>query len=82
MEEAVTKRLVTIVSPVLSTEKRVEVAKAAVELEIKKSIEGGMAAPEVVVELAAIVKKPVGEVVPKETREAKVLFAEVEVETR
>ena len=40
-----------------------------------------MAAPEVVVELAAIVKKPVGEVVPKETLDAKVLFPVVEVET-
>ncbi len=91
VEEAETKRLVlvalvverlsAVTSPVLSIEKSVEVANEAVDEEIKKSVVGGMAAPEVVVEFAWMEKNASGEVVPIPTRDANVLFAVVEVAT-
>jgi hypothetical protein len=68
--------------PVFKTVKSDVVAKAAVEDEIEKSVFGGRAAPEVVVELAWIAKNAKGEEVPMPTLLAKVLLAVVEVETR
>ena len=52
VEEAVAKRLVTVVSPVLSIVKSEVVANAAVDEETAKSVVGGIACPAVVVEFA------------------------------
>ena len=68
--------------PVFMMLKSEVVAKAAVEDEIEKSVTGESAWPAVVVELAAMEKNAKGEVVPRPTLLAKVLFPVVEVETR
>jgi hypothetical protein len=81
VEEPERRRFVSEARPVLSIEKRVVVAKAAVEDERTKSMVGGIAAPAVVVELAEIEKNANGEVVPMPTREANVLLPVVEVAT-
>ncbi|OGG50071.1 hypothetical protein A2763_04295 [Candidatus Kaiserbacteria bacterium RIFCSPHIGHO2_01_FULL_54_36] len=78
VEEAVARRLVAVVRPVLSTEKSVVVAKAAVEEESSNKL----LPVNVVPPTAASESKEPGDVVPTPTLEANVLATVVDVETR